>query len=76
MLRNILQSLGLARPPRRRYSRYGGGAALPILAALGWRYRDEIRSAFRNRFGNRNSVSGATTTTPGFPTPPPPHPHI
>jgi hypothetical protein len=61
MLRNILMSLGLVRrPPRRHYGRMGGGAALPLLAMLGWRNRDKIRNAYQSRFGRR-----ATTTTPG-----------
>jgi hypothetical protein len=64
MLKNILRSLGLARPaPRRHYGRMGGGAALPLLAMLGWRYRDRIRSAYQGRFGRTGQ---ATTTTPGY----------
>jgi hypothetical protein len=44
----------------------GMGMGLPLLAFLGWKYRDRIKSAFNSRFGHAQSTAGAGTTSPGL----------
>jgi hypothetical protein len=50
----ILRNYGLARAPRRHYGRWGGGAALPLLGMLAYRYREPIMKFVRERFGKRD----------------------
>ena len=52
------------RAATRPYGKVGGGAALPLLALLGWKYREPIKQFFRDRFGS-SSKGAATETLPG-----------
>ena len=55
MLNNILRNFGLGRrrvSPLNRYGRAGGGAMLPMLGYLAYRYREPITRFVRERFGS------------------------
>jgi hypothetical protein len=72
MLNNILRNFGLGR--RRAplgglgYRRAGGGALLPMLGYLAYRYRAPIGRFFRERFG-RLENRGRAGMDQGFTTP-------
>ena len=69
MLNHMLRNFGLRRAPSHRYRNAGGGALLPILGYLAYRYREPIGRFLRDKvssFQQRRSSTNegfATQTT-------------
>jgi hypothetical protein len=52
MLNHMLRNLGLRRAPSHRYRNAGGGALLPILGYLAYRYREPIGRFLREKLSS------------------------
>ena len=72
MLKDILRPFGFQRRQTTRpYGKVGGGAALPILGYLAWRYREPIGRFIREKLGKleQRGRTGVGATPPPAPNP-------
>ena len=52
MLNHMMRNLGLRRAPSHRYRNAGGGALIPLLGYLAYRYREPIGRFLREKFSS------------------------